>query len=138
MSNVSRLAAKYHMLHCFDVCCQTDAVDLFSSSMSFAAVVKAMQPVMSGSQVRQVGCIAEVQVIEITASSKIHHRARLLASQANGFVQQLGHLLVVGMVLPPGAAGNEAVVLQLGHVLLRESLHTCTPVLHTQSSKDIW
>ena len=51
-----------------------------------------------------------------------YHGSSLLASQANGLVQQLGHLLVVGMVLPPGPAGHKPIVLQLGDVLLREPL----------------
>lgn len=77
-----------------------------------------------------------MQVIKTMASSKHYHGASLLASQPNGFVQQLGHLLVVGVVLPPWPAGNEAIVLQLGHVLLRESLHTCVAYTEQQGTLD--
>ena len=52
-----------------------------------------------------------------------YHGGCLLAPQADGLVQQLGHLLVVGMVFPTRPAGNEAIVLQLGHVLAGEALH---------------
>ena len=38
-------------------------------------------------------------------------------------MQQLGHLLVVGMVLPSGPAGHKPIVLELGYVLVREALH---------------
>ena len=51
-----------------------------------------------------------------------HQGRSLLAAQADSLVQQLGHLLVVGVVLPTRPAGNEAVVVQLGHLLLREAL----------------
>ena len=51
-----------------------------------------------------------------------HQGRSLLAAQANSLVQQLGHLLVVGVVLPTWPAGNEAVVIQLGHLLLGETL----------------
>ena len=54
---------------------------------------------------------------------QVYHRSCLLASQANGLVQELGHLLVVGMVLSTRPAGNEAIVLQLCDVLVREPLH---------------
>ena len=56
----------------------------------------------------------------------MYHWPSLFASQANGFVQKLGHLLVVGVILPPWPAGNEPVVLQLGYILFREPLHTHT------------
>lgn len=49
-------------------------------------------------------------------------KAHLFATQANGLVEQLGHLLVVGVILPSGPAGNEPIVFQLVDVLVREPL----------------
>lgn len=63
-----------------------------------------------------------------------YHGGGLLASQAYSLVQQLGHLLVVGMVLPSGPAGNEAIVLQLGDVLLGEALHAHTDMRVTAAA----
>ena len=56
----------------------------------------------------------------------VYHGPSLFASQADGLVQELSHLLVVGVVFPPWPAGNEPIVLQLGDVLFREALHTHT------------
>lgn len=56
-----------------------------------------------------------------------YHGGCLLAPQTDGLVQQLGHLLVIGMVLPTRPAGNEAIVLQLGHVLAGEALQAPHP-----------
>ena len=49
-------------------------------------------------------------------------RGCLLAAQTHSLVQQLGHLLIVGVVLAPRTGLDEAVVLQLLHCLLREAL----------------
>ena len=78
--------------------------------------------------VPQPACIAALQVIKVVAPlgsrMGMYHGSSLFASQANGFMQKLGHLLIVGVILPPWPAGNEAIVLQLGYVLFRETLHT--------------
>jgi len=67
-------------------------------------------------------------------SGSTYHWGCFLATQANGLVQQLGHLLVVCMVLSTRPAGHKAIVLQLGHVLAGEPLwHT----YHVSSSKPI-
>lgn len=50
-----------------------------------------------------------------------------LAAKTHSLVQQLGHLLVVGMVLAPRSGLDEAVVLQLLHGLLWESLQPSKP-----------
>ena len=60
-------------------------------------------------------------------SGLAYHWGCFLATQANGLVQQLGHLLVVCMVLSTRPAGHKAIVLQLGHVLAGE------PLRHTHS-----
>ena len=67
-------------------------------------------------------------------SGLAYHGGCFLATQANGLVQQLGHLLVVCMVFSTRPAGHKAVVLQLGHVLAGEPLcHTH----HVSSSQHI-
>ncbi len=64
-------------------------------------------------------------VTEATAklAKKLHLGSCLFAAQAHSFVQELGHLLVVGMVLATRTRLDEPVVLQLLHCLLWEALH---------------
>ncbi len=64
-----------------------------------------------------------------------HLGSSLLAAQPNSLVQQLGHLLVVGMVLSSRSRLDEAVVLQLLHCLLREALHLQCLVVDTAMHK---
>jgi len=51
-----------------------------------------------------------------------HFDARAVASQLHRLVQELGHLLVVGVILALRPALDIPVVLQLGRSLLRETL----------------